>query len=778
MNDYLRDIIPLDFGLDLVEPKPLARSGSLSHCVNYEITDRSGLRRIDGFERFDGRLGGEADTFWRIGHAPATYALGDILAIDTLGTFTGSQTTASEGFELLGIIVAQESPTFSTIAVINDGLFPVSRDDDGYVTDLAAVAPYVLYRVNKNTKALAASGNLASVQDVRFASQSPQDHYNRLQAHKNYLRSTVSVLSGAVLATYTYKGIHYAVVNQGGNQTAKLFFCASETVEAVNPQLPTIHGGWRSLDMGHICAFVAGKNTGTNVVWNKIEKGLGFMGFAAAPTYFLTDGASVFSATLVSYFISSGSLAAGNATGFLQFGDLVRLSGTAPLPGNNFGVFVTPTYTEANRISTVSGAFTAQVLPGLAPMQEASSRYVLMDNNFYATSGLGAIYGVSGASRPFYMNNRYFAYIFTQPTEAVFARHVDKISSALAVGYSDGRVSVSVPGEPWNYSGQDGAYEAGFGHPCRGLLQLQGDTLAVFTSKGVYAIQGTTTDNYTPRTLSPKVGTIEYTVEQLNEAIFVSPSGVMTLTQTEKYGDFAGEPISYKVNPLLRRKTSKEGHIITSTVVRAKNQYRVFAADGTVFTLTYREGKGFEPTTQKYYVGRNSNLDSAGREFIPRALSSVLDENGEEFILGAHYATYSRTTSNYVYRMERGWGFDGTSIPAEFSVNWYFARDPFINKVLRKVRVDGLSLGRASLAVRTAKDYNNEYSLTAVKCSIPRTTEYIQINETPYTGMASIEERGLNIAVKLEHLPEFSNVEPSHTVQTLFVQFTGAKPDA
>jgi hypothetical protein len=778
MSDYAKDVIPLDYGLDLVEPKPLARSGSLSECRNYEITDRSGLRRIDGFERFDGRLGGEADVFWRIGHDPATYSPGDILVIDTFGTFNGTQTTQSDGYEIFGVVVQAVSSTFSVVAVINDGLFPVTRNDDGYITGLATATSRTLYRANKTTKALTAMGNLASVQDIVFSSTSAQDHYNSIKSYKDYLRSTVSQLNGTVLAAYTYKGVHYAVVNEIGNQTAKLYYCASEVVEANSPSISGIHGGWRLLDMGYTCQFDAGKNTGTNVVWNKVEKGLGFEGFTTAPTYYLTNGSSVFSATLVSYYIVSGTLAGGDAVGHLQFGNLVKISGPATLPGDNYNVYVNTTYTEPNRICAVNGAFTAQTLPGRAQLQERASRYQLFDNNFYATEGLGAVFGVSGASRPFYFNTQYFAYIFTQPTESVFARHISKISDSLAVGYPDGRVTVSVPGEPWNYSGQDGAYEAGFGHPCRGLLQLQGDTLAVFTSKGVYAIQGTTVDNFVPRTLSPKVGTIEYTVEQLVDAIFVSPSGVMTLSQTDKYGDFAGEPVSYKVNPLLRKKTSKEGSIVAATVVRNKNQYRVFSADGRIFTFTLREGKGFEPTTQTYYVGRQSNLDSAGREFIPMALSSVLDENGEEYVLASHYAPYSRTTSNYVYRLEKGWGFDGTAIPAEFAVNWYFAQDPFMNKVMRKVRVDGISLGRASLVVRTAKDYDNAYSATSVRASLPKTAEYIQVNETPYTAMANVEERGLNIAVKVEHLPEFGNIEPSHTVQTLFIQFTGAKSDA
>ena len=49
--------ISLIGGLDLTSPAPLARTGTLADCENYEVANRKGLTRIDGFERFDGRPG-------------------------------------------------------------------------------------------------------------------------------------------------------------------------------------------------------------------------------------------------------------------------------------------------------------------------------------------------------------------------------------------------------------------------------------------------------------------------------------------------------------------------------------------------------------------------------------------------------------------------------------------------------------------------------------------------------------------------------------------------
>ena len=48
---YTSDVIPLAFGLDLVEPKPLAQSGSLASCVNSELAGRNASSSADSSER-------------------------------------------------------------------------------------------------------------------------------------------------------------------------------------------------------------------------------------------------------------------------------------------------------------------------------------------------------------------------------------------------------------------------------------------------------------------------------------------------------------------------------------------------------------------------------------------------------------------------------------------------------------------------------------------------------------------------------------------------------
>ena len=59
--------VTLDKGLDLVTPPITVGDGYILDCLNYEITDTSGLRRIDGYERYDGYPTGAISEFYRVG---------------------------------------------------------------------------------------------------------------------------------------------------------------------------------------------------------------------------------------------------------------------------------------------------------------------------------------------------------------------------------------------------------------------------------------------------------------------------------------------------------------------------------------------------------------------------------------------------------------------------------------------------------------------------------------------------------------------------------------
>ncbi len=874
---YTNDVIPLAYGLDLVEPKPLAASGSLAVCRNYEITDKAGLRRIDGFERFDGRLGGECDKYWQVSVSSpvGSASLGDVLAVDTfgaIGTTTGIPSNQL-GVFVLGVVVQVVNSTSYIVAVINEDLFPVVRDEDSYVTSLATGVDRRLFRLNKSTKTLVELGNLSLVRDLRFFATSPQDQYTKALSYMTYLRSTVSSLPGPAVMTYRHKGINYAAagantlelrgssagaivvssvpntvvgnsfngatarvlgyevitisgedrvvisyedlntgswdlaaaaagttitgltatiggVSLGGGLSlvifgkgyspdkAVMFTCGAEQAESVSDYFASIHGGWKFFNTGWAFSFDTGNShvSGQDEI-PKYERGL------SIPTpgtfqYWISDGTNTFTVDLNTYKVASGAFSAGNAVGTMQVTKVVRVAGTAPMFTVGYSVYNSATLTTPNRVAVITSAPSYNFLPGISALQRASSRYVASDYNYYGLEDLDAVYVATGASKAFYFNRERLIFINDSTPDTEYPRHTDRIANSLALGYADGMVRISVTGEPWNYSGIDGAAEFAMGYPVRGLLSMPGDTLGVFCSNGVFAIQGSVPDNFLKRVILPKTGAVEYTAVSLGDIVFCSHSGVVALSQSDKYGDFVGIPISYKLSPIIRPKTSANGAIVCAIPIRTKNQYKIFSADGDIFTFTFNEGRPVQGTTQTLYLGLENFTDVNGKEFVPLALSSVLDHDGIETVLASHYSPTSRVASNYLYRLDSGWGFDGKAIKAEFDVNWYFAGNPFGYKVMRKVRVDGVSRGLASLRITTAKDYENEYQSTLINASIPDRQDFIKQGDTPYTNMANVAERGLNVSIKVLHEPSINAPEPSHTLQTLFIQFTPTKVDA
>lgn len=59
-------VVALNKGLDQVSPPLAAEQGSLLGCLNYEMTDTAGYRRIDGYERYDGYPNGAIYEYYSV----------------------------------------------------------------------------------------------------------------------------------------------------------------------------------------------------------------------------------------------------------------------------------------------------------------------------------------------------------------------------------------------------------------------------------------------------------------------------------------------------------------------------------------------------------------------------------------------------------------------------------------------------------------------------------------------------------------------------------------
>jgi hypothetical protein len=495
--------------------------------------------------------------------------------------------------------------------------------------------------------------------------------------------------------------------------------------------------------------------------------------------YFVGDGAIAPANVCrvdVTYFVrSDGSWSAGTAEGSVQFTNIQPVTGGKRTvePGDKF--YLTQSDAENSTspvINIVSSGTGAEYngLPARNRLITNASRYQFITANFFGRDEWDGFYGVSGAGRAFSFatydadgvtgNEDYLIQITTNTldTEGDTPRHIAFHHYALALGYRSGIVRFSVPGEPENFDGVQGAAEVGVGDKVTGLLSMKGTVLGVYCENSIWGIAGTDVDNYQTQVLSPYNGAIEYSVVDMGIPVYCDNRGVSTLEQSEKYGNFAGRRLSYNVTPfilprMVRNNAQFSGKgVVCAIPFRADNQYLVYFKDGRVLVMTMNPDGNPSFTYSTYYIGEGTS----GNFLVPFAWSAQVDDQGIDRVHVSHFSTQSTVSDSdslKVYEINRGWGFAGQPIPNHYTVNWYY-KDPFTVTTLKKIRLDGLTQGISSCKVTLAKEYDTAFStaFTDINLRVGQIggTELYSTDLVPASVMANVTERGRSITFKVE----------------------------
>lgn len=369
------------------------------------------------------------------------------------------------------------------------------------------------------------------------------------------------------------------------------------------------------------------------------------------------DKTQVLKGELVASYVESGNLETGDASGVLQLRpELEVMAGSQTWIADDWTIHAAFPVTDANQIGEVGErvqedgiGMTYNGLPSQQAVIDNRSRYQFISANFFGDASLDSIYGAHGLPRAFAYNGDFFYKIHTQPdAEKDKPRHVEYHHSHLALGFADGRVDMSVVGEPYNFDGADGASSHAIGDKITGLQALSGTILGVFGSKSIWGISGTTVDNFATQVISPKMGAVEYTVTDMGYPVYANAYGIYTLSQTQQYGDYLGTPMSQDISPWLRprlvRKITSDKEVQVAWPVRSKNQYRLAFSDGYTLSMTLN-GQQAVPTFsfQKYFITEPDTIPDPEIELlsydsiVPVAVSSELDHTGEERVHVAHY---------------------------------------------------------------------------------------------------------------------------------------------
>jgi hypothetical protein len=506
----------------------------------------------------------------------------------------------------------------------------------------------------------------------------------------------------------------------------------------------------------------------------------------------------------VTYYVQEdGSFSAGTASGTLQFTNIQAVTGGKRTVESGDKIYLTKGDAEdnLNPVATISSNAEYNGLPARNLLVSSASRYDFITANFFGRDEWDGFYGVSGAGRAFSFatydadgdgdNEDYLIQITTSTLDRAgdIPRHIAFHHYALALGFRSGIVRFSVPGEPENFDGVDGAAEVGVGDRVTGLLSMRGTVLGVFCENSIWGVAGTDADNYQTQVLAPYTGAIEYTVVDMGIPVYCDSRGISTLEQSEKYGNFLGQRLSAPVTPwilprMIRNNAQFSGKgVVCAIPFRAKNQYVLFFKDGEVLCMTMNpDGPSF--TYRNYYIGQSLLTDTT-KFLVPFAWSSQVDEKGVDRVHVSHFSPLSAVTSangKYVYEMDQGWGFGGNFIPAEYVINWFY-QDPFTEVTLKKVRLDGLTQGVSSCSLFVGKDYDTTFSTNSSDISLPRNPlDSYSVEFVPATTMTNTNLRGRSMSLKVvDVIPSGDAITdpiPPDIHQAMMVQFDpGGKID-
>lgn len=598
---------PFVGGEILTDPALSQPPGSLLYGKNYEVYPEGGYRRIDGYERFDGRTKPSESIYWIL-----EFQTGTVAAVDT-NVITGATSGATA--ELIADAIVESGTYGGSDAV---GYMPVALLTGSF-------------QVGENIQVSAST--VAVVKTVENALGATTDALDTTysQASIERARSKIGTVtgSGAIRGVWSYSGNIYAFRDNVGATECKMY---KESAS-----------GWTAVDLGQYIKY----NTGTAAV----AEGVTLTG--------VTSGAT---GVVRRVTITTGTVGSSDATGVFV---LTGVTGTF-VSGENLQVSASTVAVSTSALVTIS------LVPG--------GRYEFVNYNFGGSTSTYRMYWVDGFNTCFEWDGTYAVPIFTGMTIDT-PRHIAAHKKHLFLAFQKGSLQHSSIGDAYGWSVVTGAAEIGTGGEITGLQVQAGDAMAVFNRNRIYILYGTSSADWNLKTFSNDSGGGEYTIQNLTETMFLDDRGITTLSAVNAYGDFAMNSISKKIRPII---SDKKGKSISSVRVRAKGQYRLFFNDGTGIYATFSGNKiaGFI----RVDLGK-----------VVYTVCSAEDSFGDEIL-------FFGSDDGYVYQMDKGTSFDGSSIEAMLRLSYYHFDTPTRDKRFRKVQFE--MTADSSVSVQFSPDYS------------------------------------------------------------------------
>lgn len=477
-------------GLNTETPPLSLQPGEMLGVLNYELVNGGGARRIDGFERLDGKHSPSEADYWIVNFDSGSTAIvaGDIV----------SAVAAPTSSDKAGEVLANATVTSGTWAGGDAaGYFYVTRQTNRLDPDFA-----------NNDIIYVSAADVATANDAATISGAPDDATDETmkQTAIELLRDRIGTVTGSgnIRGVWMQNGVKYAFRDNAGG-TACDMWKSSAT-------------GWTAVSLGRELNFTSG---GTTVI-------------AEGDT--ITGATSGATAVVGRVLATSGTWAGGDAAGRLI---LTSQTGTLQAENLNIGASL--------NVATIAGNSTAiTLLPG--------GRYEFWNYNFYGSASTRRMYGCDGVNRAFEFDGTVFVPINTGMTSDTpkhiigHKRHLFLMFDNGSVQHSP----VGDPTAVWTTV--LGASEIGTGDEGTGFVTLPNDTLGIFNRNSTYVLYGASSSDWNLTQFSDESGAIEWTIQRMGVPIYLDDRGLMDFRQSPNFGDFENSSFSQKIKSLINSK--------------------------------------------------------------------------------------------------------------------------------------------------------------------------------------------------------------------------------
>lgn len=306
-----------------------------------------------------------------------------------------------------------------------------------------------------------------------------------------------------------------------------------------------------------------------------------------------------------------------------------------------------------------------------APAQPEVPQYLeRVQYNFSGAAGEEKVYGVTGAGQLFCLTPSTDTIDFLPTGMAVDKpEHVAAHKNRLFLSFG-GSLQFSTAGDPTDWSPVTGAGELAVGEQIIRLQSVVGgdsSVLLVYTTSRIYGLYGDKDTDFNLVLLASEIHVEPDSIQMLDRPVFVTDYGLTTLSASDTFGNFQSSTLSRHVAPYL---SEKRRTIVSSVVVRSKNQYRIFFDDGSGLYCTFDNGKlvGIMPV----------RLPVAPNTF----LTYVDDEANEDITL------FATPTEPFVFRMDNGNDFYASPINYSLFLSFSNSKGARVNKSYRKAALE------------------------------------------------------------------------------------------